>query len=120
MACARINSTKIYLNILLLILALFISACAGIEKHDGQAGVSEANLIVRGKVRKIFPETGTLIIKPFRGNLLTLSINEQTELKGYSSLELIEKNNRVQVTYRQNGQSNYAVTVEKLPAGGCE
>ncbi len=120
MACIRINYSKIRLSILLLILALFIAGCAGIEKHDSQAGISEADLVVRGKVRKIFLETGTLIVKPFRGNLLTLSVDEQTELKGYSSLTHIERNNRVQITYRQEGQSNYAVTIEKLPAGGCE
>lgn len=103
----------------MLVLGMLLTGCiTGVHERQPVGDIS-TDMVVRGKVRKIFADTGTLIVKPFRGDLLTLTITGQTELKGYASVEHIEKNNRVQVTYRQDESRNNALLIEKLPAGGC-
>jgi hypothetical protein len=50
----------------------------------------------------------------------TVTFNEKTALQGYSSAELIKKNQPVEVTYRSEENANLALTIKQLPEGACQ
>jgi len=113
---ARIKTVRGLLTVLLFTLALIVSGCAA----TGQSGqAADGSMLVKGKVSKISQVNKTLTVKPGKGDLVTVTFNENTVLKGYPSAELIEKNQPVEVTYRQEDTTNFALSIKQLPEGAC-
>ncbi len=114
---ARIRMVRGLLTVLLFALALIVAGCAA----TGQSGqMADGGMLVKGKVSKISQADKTLTIKPRKGDKITVTFNEKTALQGYSSAELIEKNQPVEVTYRPEGNANLALTIKQLPEGACK
>ncbi|MCK9296084.1 MAG: hypothetical protein M0P70_13480 [Desulfobulbaceae bacterium] len=113
----RIRKVRGLLTVLLFAVALIVAGCAA----TGQSGqLADGSMLVKGKVSGISQADKTLTIKPRKGDKITVTFNEKTALQGYSSAELIEKNQPVEVTYRPEENANLALTIKQLPEGACQ
>lgn len=80
---------------------------------------AEKPLVVKGQVKEISQAAKTLVVKPKKGEPVSIIVTERTTFAGFSALEQIAPKQPVQVWYFSNGESNLAVKIEKLPELGC-
>ena len=82
---------------------------------DGQKG-----MVVKGRVMKHEVVTGSLLLKTPEGDEVTVTITDTTEEKDFDSKGgKIQGGTSVEVIYLQNDPAKPAVSVRKLPKGGC-
>ncbi len=102
------------------LLIFLVSGCAP-SIQDGtaaSANIQDNVSTVKGKVQKIMPEEGILIVASSKGDHLTLKFTEQTPIKGGTSNDLV-RSNPVRVSYIIEGEQNRVVSIEILPQGSC-
>ncbi|NOQ45107.1 MAG: hypothetical protein GQ559_00260 [Desulfobulbaceae bacterium] len=99
---------------LLLFWAPFVAAQAG----STEISVDDA-LFVQGSVKRVVLETDIITVKSSKGERIKIHVDWQTGFVGMSSLEELEKGQRVKVWYTVAGDENKAVKVERLPDLGC-
>ena len=81
--------------------------------------VDQEFVLVEGKARAISLESNTITVKPNKGKRIEMVLDSATTFKGASSLQDIEKANRVKVWYILDGENKRVLKIEKLPELGC-
>lgn len=102
--------------------SLIASGVAWSESQDSMVvsiGQTSAELIVKGKVRKISFETNTILLKPKKGGRISIIFSEKTELKGFDHFQEIQKKQALKIWYTVEGENNIAIKIEKIPELGC-
>ena len=117
---------KSYLKCLVKILFPVLGVVFLLVQHTALAqdnlegrSVDQEFVLVEGKARDISPEENTLTVKPRKGKKVKVVLDPSVSFKGASSLQDIEKANRVKVWYIIDGDYKRAFKVEKLPELGC-
>lgn len=88
------------------------------EPMDGVSQTADIQL-VEGKIKRFNPEEQTLILQMKNGDKLTIILDWNTSLVGYSSPQEIEKKQKVKIWYSGTGAHNTAVKIEKKLMVGC-
>lgn len=114
------SKSSLYPSLLwwLLILAAFASLFLFAVNKAGAEDLSEPPSLV-GKVTRISPEEGLLVIKSDDGKRHKLFWNEQTSLKGVMRVEEIKIGQKVKVWSVLDQDQFKAVMIEVLPVVGC-
>ncbi|MBW6521652.1 MAG: hypothetical protein K0A99_11710 [Desulfoarculaceae bacterium] len=100
-------------------LVFLISGCVSTQSGTvASANIQENVFTVKGKVQKISPEKGVLIVSPAKGDRVTLNFTEQTPVKGGSIADIV-RFHPVQVSYAVEDGQNVSVSIEILPQGSC-
>lgn len=110
-----------YKVLFLTFLPLFflVSGCTSTQNGtSGSATIQENVMTVKGKVQKISPEEGLMVVSPPKGDRVTLQFTEQTPVKG-GSIKEISRFQPVRVIYSVEAGVNIAVSIEILPQGSC-
>lgn len=110
-----------YKVLLLTFIPLFflVSGCTSTQNGTtGSANIQENVMTVKGKVQKISPEEGLMVVSPPKGDRVTLKFTEQTPVKG-GTVKDITRFQPVQVSYTIEGEQNVIVSIEILPQGSC-
>ena len=100
-------------------LVLLLPQSIAAQEELEERSVDQEFSFVEGKARAVSVENNIITVKPNKGKKVEIFIDLSTVFKGASSLEDIEKNNRVKVWYVLDGEGRKAVKVEKLPELGC-
>jgi hypothetical protein len=107
----------------ILILSLLLSL---IPIHTFAAESSETSVssiadvtLIEGKVKRYNQETKTVLLQLKSGEKISVVVDWNTDLVGYSSPEEIEKNHLVKIWHSNDGQKAKAVKVEKKLMVGC-
>ncbi|MCB2180895.1 MAG: hypothetical protein KQH63_02580 [Desulfobulbaceae bacterium] len=112
------TTTAIIITIIATTLLMF-AGCA--DKKGGTPEMLEPGMyFVKGKIKKVSLEKGKITIKPPKGDRVKLFINENTELKDYSSVESIQKDQPVEAVYKEAEGKNIAISIKQLPQGSCQ
>lgn len=119
-----IVTQKNSLHLLFIAMSFFIilglAACTGtkgpviVTLDNGQAGFQ-----VKGKVVKVSQARKILIVKPPNSARITFKLLGSTIYKGTESIQTIERDVPVLVTYTTDDDGNKALVVEQLPDGSC-
>lgn len=100
-------------------LVFLVSGCASTQNGTTASTTIQDNVsTVKGKVQKIVPEEGLLIVSPPKGERVSLKFTEQTPVKGGSIRDIV-RFHPVQVSYIEEGGQNKVVSIEILPQGSC-
>jgi hypothetical protein len=100
-------------------LVFLVSGCVSSQNGTVTLVNSQENVsTVKGKVQKIFPDEGILIVAPTKGDRVTLKFTEQTAVKGGSIRDVV-RFIPVQVSYTVEDGQNRVVSIEILPQGSC-
>ncbi len=98
---------------------LLASGCISTQNGaTGSANIDVISLTVKGKVQKISPEEGVMVVAPPKGDRVTLKFAPQTPVKGGTTKD-IARFHPVLVIYTVKGGENIAVSIEILPQGSC-
>jgi hypothetical protein len=100
---------------LLMVLLVGLMGIAGCAGQQLAPGISR----VRGRVKTVSLDTGAVVVKPPQGTRVTVFVESETEIKGFASFDDVEKETPVELLFRQNGGRNHAVSLKRLPEGGC-
>lgn len=104
----------------LLLFFLFITPSLALATGSGMSGVSNQNTqIVQGKVKSYNLEKQTILLKTVTGVKMTIWLDWQTGLIGYSSPQEIEKGHGLKIWYSVKEKKNNAVKIEKKLDVGC-
>lgn len=106
---------------LLGLLLLFFVGSGCVNNQNGAGGTAkiEANVqSVKGKVQKISPAEGIMVVAPPKGDRVTVQITSQTPVKG-GNLAEITRFQPVRVMYTVEGAQNRSTSIEILPQGSC-
>lgn len=112
-------------NFMIVLLAGVLLIAAGVVRSQSQSSMSGNSgqtteaLFIKGKVKKISFETKTILIKPKKGETVSITFHEQTTLIGFDSFDEIKKKQPVRIWYTIEGENNKAVKIEKAPEVGC-
>ncbi len=107
-------------SVFCLFLFLFLnSGCAAPEKalYDSEKP-AEHTYTVTGKVQKISPEEGIMIIGSPKGDRITLKFTGKTPVTG-GDIKDIGKFHPVKAVYVVESGENRLVSLEVLPQGSC-
>ena len=108
-----------YLVIAFSMLLLF-TGCGGTKTGPTTLADGQKGMVVKGRVMKHEVVTGSLLLKTPKGEEVTVTITDTTEEKDFDSKgERIQGGTSVEVIYLQNDPAKSAVSVRKLPKGGC-
>ena len=115
----RIHTTA-YLLAALFLFFFFTIPSLSFAKNDATSVTTNQDIqLTEGKVKKFDPKKQVVTIQVNKREKVKISVNWNTALVGYSSLEEIKKGQRVKVWYTVVGEENRAVKVEKLLELGC-
>ena len=83
--------------------------------------MSEATdvILTEGKVKRYNQDTQTILLQLKNGEKVTISVDWNTALVGYSSPNEIEKGHKVKIWHSQNNENAKAVKIEKKLMVGC-
>ncbi|MBU1138034.1 MAG: hypothetical protein KKD01_02575 [Proteobacteria bacterium] len=104
---------------LFLFFFLFVSPLAFAGDDNKDMSLSQDILVVQGKVKSFNREKQTLTIKTSKGDRMTILLNWNTALVGYSSLQEIDKDHGVKIWYVVEEKKHTAVKIEKKIEVGC-
>lgn len=109
-----------HLYLLLFILLFLFLAQTPIFAAEYQEDVSNKDyLFVKGLVRNISPEQGTLTITPRDGHSITFILDSKTEFDGFFKLEELKIRQSVKVWYRPEKDRNIVLKILKPMDLGC-
>ncbi len=114
------NHITAYLLVLLFFLFSLTVPALSLAKDDA-SGVTtnQAIQLTEGKVKKFDPKKQVVTIQVKKREKVKISVNWNTALVGYSSLEEIKKGERVKVWHAVKEETPTAVKMEKKLEGGC-
>jgi|GEM_PF-1001759 membrane protein implicated in regulation of membrane protease activity len=102
------------LGCLLLLLAPFVVA-----QDDTSQGAKNEPLFIQGVVKRVSLEKRAITLKPSRQERIKITVDDQTGFIQMSTLEELQKGQRIKVWYTVDGNKNRVVKVERLPDLGC-
>lgn len=76
-------------------------------------------MLTEGKVKRYNQETQTVLLQLKNGEKVSIVLDWNTALVGYSSPKEIEKGNKVKIWHSNNGQQSTAIKIEKKLIVGC-
>ncbi len=100
---------------LLFIIPSLASAVSDAAVHSSTQSV----LAVQGKVKNFDQESQVLRLKTSKGNEMSVAIDVNTALVGYSSLQEIEKDQGVKIWYSLQADKKIAIKIERKIEVGC-
>ena len=98
---------------------LFILPGLALAQSQDEMMSFEQELVVKGKVKDIFFLEQVIVVKPNKGKKMQFRFDDKTLFSGFSSLEEIERMQRVKIWYQTDDEENKAVKIEKVPELGC-
>lgn len=110
-----------YTVLLLTFCSLFLLASGCVSTQNGASGsakIDGSSLTVKGKVQKVSPEEGVMVVAPPKGDRVILKFSPQTPVTG-GAIKDITKFQPVRVIYTVKSGENIAVSIEILPMGSC-
>jgi len=111
------KSSKIIVLSLLLALAPFHSFAS--TSADQVISETTDVTLSEGKVKRYNEDTQTILLQLKSGEKVTITLDWNTALVGYSSPNDIEKGHKVKIWYSNNSNNSTAVKVEKKLMVGC-
>ncbi len=109
-----------YFFSLFLLVISFVTPSLALATDSGMTAImNDDTVIVQGKIKGYNQEKQTILLKTKNGEKIIISLDWQTGLVGYSSLQEIEKGHGVKIWYSVKEQMNHAVKIEKKLDVGC-
>lgn len=118
----KLSSRK---NILLfLILSVFLISSIPVNlmaarSDNSFVGESSEVQLIEGTIKQFDPEKQTIVLQLNNGEKLTILVNWNTVLVGYTSPKEIEKGNKVKIWHSAASDTPKAVKIEKKLLVGC-
>ena len=107
-----------HLNIGIFVVLLVFVGCSAksniVTLSNGQQAMK-----VKGKVISIEVATGTLVLKPGKGEELMVSFADSTVKMNFGSMGEIKKGKPLEIVYLLNNPANKAVSIKKLQEASC-
>lgn len=100
---------------------LFLVPVTSFAATDNSTEITEnADVqLVEGKIKRYNQEQQIVLLQLRSGDRITVYVDWNTSLIGYSSPQEIEKKHKVKIWYSDNGQQLMAVKIEKKLMVGC-
>ncbi len=115
------NNPLIILSLLALYGSMLLAGCvAAVEEVAPARGEQVGQvLFLKGKVKKVKPESKMISLKPKKGKSLHFIVPEQAKTIGFKMLDELEPKQQLKIWYVRDGEKNRAIKVERLPELGC-
>ncbi len=112
--------TTAYLFAALFLIFSLITPSLSLAKDDDTGVTTNQDIqLTEGKIKKFDPKNQVVTVQVNKGGKVTISVDWNTALVGYSSLEEIKKGQRVKVWHVVKEDTPTAVKMEKKLEGGC-
>jgi len=85
---------------------------------DDSARIAEQSFTIQGKIQKVSPEEGLLVVASPKGDRVILKLTGQTAVKG-GVVKDVDKFHPVKAVYTVEDGQNRLLVLEILPQGSC-
>lgn len=108
-------------NVIVLSLFLALAPFHSFASTSADSVMSEVtdNTLIEGKVRRYNQDTQTIRFQLKSGEKITITLDWNTILVGYSSPNEIKKGHKLKIWYSNSNDSKTAVKIEKKLRVGC-
>ena len=117
------RKNPLYLQLILLGLVLLLSSsCTLVKSQSGRIidpEQTENAEYIKAVVKSVSLETQKFILKPNKGDKLTIWFDENTAYSGMTSFEDIQRKRRLKVWYLKKRGKNIAIKMELIAEVGC-
>ena len=113
------NLKTIFTTTLIFSFFLFIPSFSFAVTDTEAMSVNQTILMAQGKVKSFDNEKQLLLIKTTKGERVTITLDWNTDLIGYSSLQEIKKEQGVKIWYSVEADKKTATKIERRLEVGC-
>lgn len=113
------NIRNVLIMPLIFFVFLIIPSFASAVEDTAISSDSQIALITQGKVKNFNPKNQLLLLKTNKGERMSIVVDWNTALIGYSTPQEIEKDQKVTIWYSLKADKKIAIKIEQKLVTGC-